>query len=53
MYKYINSFALFLQKNGIIENNDNYIVKCRNIQDIKSLNQLLYQILIKQDPKSK
>ena len=53
MYKYINSFTCFLQKNGIIENNNKYRVKFRNIQDKKTLNKLLYQVLIEQDPKSK
>ena len=53
MYKYINSFTCFLQKNGIIENNNKYRVKFLNIQDIKTLNKLLYQVLIEQNPKSK
>ena len=53
MNKLINSFTGFLEKNGIIENKNKYFVKFGNSQDIKSLNKILYHILIEQDSTSK
>ena len=53
MKKYFNSFACFLKKNGVIENKNNLIMKLNNNNEIKIFNQILYQELTNQDPRSK
>ena len=53
MKKYFNSFACFLKKNGVIENKNSLIMKLNNNTEIKLFNQILYQELINQDPRSK
>ena len=52
MKKYFNSFASFLKKNGVIENKNNLIMKLNNNNEIKIFNQILYQELTNQDPRS-
>ncbi len=47
-----NSFTWFLKKNGIYQNRNDLLIKLENIYQKKSLNETIYQILIKQDPRS-
>ena len=53
MKNYFNSFANFLKKNGIIKSRTYFSSKCKSKKEIKSLKEILSELMSETNPNSK